>query len=272
MKFVIQFAFDGSDYCGWQIQRGVGSHENTKPSIEGTLRDAIKSVCRETVTIVASGRTDAGVHASRQVAHFELEDRNSSDENLLRGLNQALPDTIQIHELKQVPDSFRAQHAVRKQYSYYFQQGPSNLPHLKAYTMWNRHDLNGQLMHEAAQQLIGDHDFAPFGSARSNVSSTIRHIHEADVTREPISKPGCFDPASQYLWRVRIIGSGFLMHMMRSIAGTLKQIGEEQRPPDDIQHILRRGNRQEVGPTAPSSGLWLDRVWYEPQSGAEFLE
>ncbi len=271
-KFAIQFAFDGTDFCGWQVQRGVGSHQNPKPSLEGSFVSAIRDVCEETVNVVASGRTDAGVHGSGQVAHFTLDSSKHDTQNLLRALNRALPPSIQIHHLSEAPVDFSARQAIRKQYSYYFQQGPSNLPHLKKYTMWNRQILDGELMQEGIQHLIGKHDFIPFGSASANVASTIREIHEAEVTRESIPLPGCFDAEQQFLWRVRIVGSGFLMHMMRSIAGTLKQIGEERRPPSDIAHILETKDRQLAGPTAPASGLWLDQVWFHSDAGVTFLE
>ena len=116
-------------------------------------------------------------------------------------------------------------------------------------------------MHLALQHLIGEHDFQPFGSSRANVSSTIRTIFNARVTRESIP----FSPGSiaHDLWRIQITGSGFLMHMMRSIAGTLIQIGEGRRPPEDMLAILESGNRAQVGPTAPARGLWLDQVCYQ---------
>ncbi len=269
MKFAIQFAYDGTDYCGWQIQRGTGRHHNPKPSIEGLLTKALHSASGEQATIIASGRTDAGVHASEQIAHFELNTPITNSENLRRALNQALPPAIQVQHLSTISDDFSARSAIRKQYSYFFQQGPSHLPQLRNHTTWNRHSLDGQLMNEAAQHLIGEHDFIAFGSANAKVSSTIRTIYEAQVTRELIPLPCGFDTENQFLWRIRIVGSGFLMHMMRSIAGTLKQIGEQRRPGTDIIQILQTGDRQQAGPTARSSGLWLDRVWYPKKIKAQ---
>lgn len=270
-KYAIELSYDGSDYCGWQAQRGQGIHQNAKPSIEEKLAEAINGLCRQTPTIVSSGRTDSGVHASGQVAHFSLEPQSMPEENMRRGLNNLLPGSIQIHQLGRVPDDFRANQACCKQYSYYFQRGPSNLPHLKNYTMWNRYPLNGELMNEAVQYLIGQHDFFSFCSTGANVATTVRTIFEAEVTRLQIPQPGCFDSENQYLWQVRMKGSGFLKQMVRSIAGTLKQIGEERRPPTDIVNLLNHHSREKVGPTAPSSGLWLDRVWYQQQAGIDFL-
>ena len=272
-KYAIELAYDGSEFCGWQTQRGTGQHENTKPSVEEHLVQAIHELCggEAPPNVISSGRTDAGVHASGQVAEFSIDSLTVSEANLLRGLNYLLPDSIQIHKLGPVPDSFRANRSVKKQYSYYFQIGPSNLPHLKSYTMWNRYDLNGDLMNQAVEHLVGEHDFFSFCAAGANVSSTIRTILEAEVTRESIPMPGCADPDLQYLWRVRLVGTGFLKQMVRSIAGTLKQIGEQRRPAEDMQQLLKQPDRAAVGPTAPANGLWLDKVWYKQQERIDFL-
>ena len=268
----MQIAYDGTDFCGWQTQRGEGKHRSRKTGVEGELVAAIQELCSEEVQLVASGRTDAGVHASGQVAHFDLADTSISDQNLLRGLNNLLPESIQIHQMGRVPDTFHARKSSRKQYSYYFQQGPSRIPHLGNYTMWNRYQLDGDAMNAALRQLIGEHDFAGYSSAGAKVSTTTRRIFEAEVSRQEIPQPGTFDPGISYLWRVRIVGSGFLKQMVRTIAGTLRQIGEEQRPVDDAKAILVSRDREQAGPTAPANGLWLDRVWYPSQPGIEFLD
>lgn len=270
-KYAIELAYDGSDFCGWQTQRGTGGHKNTLPAVEDELAAAIHERCDQRVRIVASGRTDAGVHASGQVAHFVLDDVQFSNQNLLRGLNHLLPDSIEIHRLGNVPDAFRAQNANRKQYSYYFLQGPSNIPQLKRYTMRNVRSLDGEAMDTAVKHLIGEHDFQAFSSSGANTSTTVRHIYEAEVTSEPVPQPGLFDPDTHQMWRVRLVGNGFLKQMVRTICGTLKQIGEGQRPPADIKTILESKHREQAGPTAPPNGLWLDRVWYSPQAGINFL-
>ena len=260
-RYAMLLAYDGTDFCGWQNQSGTGKHENPKPGIEGVVNQALLEATGETATAVASGRTDAGVHANGQVAHFTLSNRQPSQEHFLLSLNQKLPPGVQVNRLAEVPDSFSARQASSKQYSYYLQHGPSELPHLRFGTTWIRHPLNGDQMHLALQHLIGEHDFPPFGSSRANVSSTIRTIFNARVTRESIPfSPGAL---AHDLWRIQITGSGFLMHMMRSIAGTLIQIGEGRRPPEDMLAILESGNRAQVGPTAPARGLWLDQVCYQ---------
>ncbi|MDF1739590.1 MAG: tRNA pseudouridine(38-40) synthase TruA [Verrucomicrobiales bacterium] len=271
-KYAIQFAFEGTDYCGWQKQNGVGKHANPKPSIEEKVVDAIAGVCGEVVTVVASGRTDAGVHSNGQVAHFELSSPRESDEHFVDALNARLPGSIRVLRAGRVADSFKAQRAVKKQYSYYFQQGPANLPHLRDTTMWNRRSLDVRLMDEAVQHLVGKHDFLPFCGAGAKVKSTVREIFEASATEAPIPLPGLSNLPGQSLICVRFVGSGFLKHMIRSIAGTLKQIGEEMRPPEEIATILKTQDKSRVGPTAPASGLWLDRVWYDDGETPDFLK
>lgn len=261
-KYAIHIAYDGTDYCGWQMQKGKGVHENLKPSIQGTIADAIQKMCGFEVSVVGSGRTDAGVHASGQVAHFFLHTERYTDETLLKGFNSLLPGSIQIRRLGVVPEDFHAQRsAIKKQYSFYFQQGPSRVPQLQLYTYWSRRPLSGEHMQAALDYLLGEHDFLPFRASGAKVTTTVRTLYEAEVTREAIPLPGLFDQ-QQFLWRVRLVGSGFLKQMVRGIAGTLNQIGTGRRPPEDMQEILETKDRQKVGPTAPARGLWLDRVWY----------
>ncbi len=189
-KYAIQFAFDGTDYCGWQKQNGIGKHANPKPSIEEKLVEAVTGVSGEEVTVVASGRTDAGVHSNGQVAHFTLATPRELDQHFINALNAHLPESIRVLRAGPVADSFKAQRAVKKQYSYYFQQGPANLPHLRNITMWNRRSLDTGRMNEAVQHLIGQHDFFPFCGQVAKVHSTVREIFEASVTEEPIRLPG----------------------------------------------------------------------------------
>lgn len=269
-KYAMLIAYDGTDFCGWQTQRGVGVHESPRPGIEGVIAAAIFELCGEHVTLVASGRTDAGVHASGQVAHFLLETARSQD-HFADAINHLLPSSIRVREIHRVPGAFSARHAIAKQYCYYFQQGPAALPHLLSQTVWNRNELDVDLMHRAAQVLVGEHDFVGFCGAGAKVSSTVRTLHEASVTALPIPAPGCFSPETFHLVRIRLRGSGFLKQMVRTVAGTLRQIGEKRRPVSDMATILGSRDRKTAGPTAPPGGLWLDRVWYEENEAISFL-
>lgn len=271
-KYAIRLAYDGTDFWGWQTQLVRGKRANAMPTIEETIVAAIRDLCGEEVTVTGSGRTDAGVHASGQVAHFRLETEFYPVENLRQGLNFRLPDCIRILQLGVVPDAFHARHTLAKQYSYYFQVGPVNLPHLQRYTMWCRHPLDGEAMAAAVRTLVGEHDFSAFTSARSGAVSTVREIREAAVTCDSLTWPGTFPDGQHKIWRLRLVGSGFLKQMVRGIAGALKLVGEGKRPADDFSAILASGDRRATGPAAPASGLWLERVWYPEQEGIGFLE
>ncbi|MDF1826303.1 MAG: tRNA pseudouridine(38-40) synthase TruA [Verrucomicrobiales bacterium] len=269
-KYAMLLSYEGTDFCGWQIQRGTGIHENIKPSVEGIVTGAVQRLCGESVTLVSSGRTDAGVHASGQVAHFSLSSPRA-EAHFADGLNDLLPPAIRVRKIQQVPDFFRAQRSKEKQYSYYFQQGTTPLPHLRTQTFWNRYPLAVEPMNEAIQALVGEHDFLGFCGAGAQVATTVRTIHEASVSREAIPPPGHYPPDAFHLVHLTLRGTGFLKQMVRNIAGTLRQIGEGRRPPGDVEKILKSLDRKNAGPTASPEGLWLDKVWYEVDEGTSWL-
>jgi tRNA pseudouridine38-40 synthase len=264
-KYAVLFSYVGSDFCGWQKQRGSAADGN--PSIQKTIEQGLSKITQEEVTIVGSGRTDSGVHAVGQVAHFVLRgDKEWETKNLHRGLNSILPTTIRAIDVREVEIDFHAQHsAEQKQYSYYFQQGPSALAHLEPFSWWIHKRLDVEAMNKGVKYLIGEHDFKPFQSTGSKPGPTVREILEAEVTTEmvafPMAMPGGFSREVSLI-RVRVLGTGFLKQMVRSIAGTLLQIGEMKRSPECFQDILKSQNRDDVGPTAKARALWLEKVWY----------
>lgn len=166
-----------------------------------------------------------------------------------------------------VPEFHAQLSATHKQYSYYFQQGPCALPHLMDTTWWIQRTLDLEAMREALSVLVGEHDFKPFqASGAPEGRSTVRSILEAEITREPMPAfPGHdLNDLGYSVVRVRLVGTGFLKQMVRGIAGTLLQVGEGRRPASDMKVILETLDRVKVGPTAPSKGLTLERVWYKP--------
>jgi tRNA pseudouridine38-40 synthase len=184
-------------------------------------------------------------------------------------LNGLLSRDIRVLAVKPVALDFHAQRsASKKQYSYYFQQGPSKLPHLEPYSWWIRKALDREAIQKALNVLIGEHDFKPFQASGAKPGPTVRRILEAEALVEPVRIPGGWDAGEEsfsYL-RIRLIGSGFLKQMVRGIAGTLLQIGEGRRPWQDMEKILETRDRTLVGPTAPARALWLERVWYDTLS------
>lgn len=264
-KFAALISYRGSRFCGWQRQSG--SAASGDPSIQETLEQALESITQEKASVVGSGRTDSGVNALGQVAHFRLEKKEWDPQILFRAMNSRLPMDIRILEVKKVPMEFHAQvSAIKKQYSYYFQQGSTSLPHLEPYSFWVYRQLNVSAMNEAAQILKGSHDFKPFQAAGAKpLKSTVREIFEAEVSFEPLPFPGpgggLINPEFGFV-RVKLVGSGFLRQMVRGIAGTLLEIGENKRSPQCIREILDTKNRDLVGATAPGRALWLEKVWY----------
>lgn len=260
-KYVLLISYVGTEYCGWQKQKSVLS--GGKASIQATIEAAIQRITGEDrVSIVGSGRTDSGVHAVGQVAHFTLARKEWDPEILKKGLNSLVPQSIRVLQCDRVSLGFHSQRtAERKQYSYYFQQGPCALPHLEPYSWWIRKDLNLDAMNRALKDLTGEYDFKPFQASGAKPGPTIRRILEAEVTLDPICFPGGMAQEAS-LARFRIIGTGFLKQMVRGIAGTLLQVGEGRRDPSCIGKILETLDRNQVGPTAPARALWLEKVWY----------
>ena len=274
MKFALRLSYIGKNYCGWQKQLGEKSIANPNspllPSIQETVEGVLSKMVNVRTRVIASGRTDAGVNAVGQVIHFVCEDPRFTTEIFKRGLNTYLPPDIRVIEARRVADDFHAQRsATHKQYSYYFLQGPCALPHLMDTTWWIYRKLDLEAMQAALAYLKGEHDFFPFqGRKAKPVPSTVRHLYEAEVIREPMPAfPGQdLNEIGFYLVRIRLVGNGFLKQMIRGIAGTLLQVGEGKRPANDLKMILDTRDRLKVGPTAPSKGLTLERVWYKPEA------
>ncbi|MBI2711262.1 MAG: tRNA pseudouridine(38-40) synthase TruA [Bdellovibrio sp.] len=262
-KYAAWVSYAGTSFCGWQTQK----QKDLLPSIQTTLEMALLKMTGQQIRVIGSGRTDSGVHAAGQVAHFIIDDRDWDERVLQRGLNGILPRTIRIVQVKSVPLDFHAQKsAIKKQYSYYFQQGPCALPHLEPYTWWISKKLDLDAMREGLRYLEGEHDFKAFQAAGAKPGPTVRSILETEVAfLSPGFPPSLATPFG--LVRVRVIGSGFLKQMVRGIAGTLLQVGEGRRPAKDFKLILDSLDRKSVGPTAPARALWLEKVWYPENVG-----
>jgi tRNA pseudouridine38-40 synthase len=268
MKFALRLAYLGKNYCGWQRQKALPGAPLGLPSVQETIEAALSKMGDTKITIVGSGRTDAGVNALGQVAHFISPHPKFTAEKFKNGLNSLLPQEIRVLEVFEVSDAFHAQRsAVKKQYSYFFQQGPAMLPQWMETSWWIRRTLNVEAMNEALQALKGEHDFKSFQASGANPGkTTVRTLLEAEVTRISMPEfPGAdLNERNFSMVRVRLVGTGFLKQMVRGIAGTLLQIGEDQRKASEMKQVLESGSRERVGPTAPAKGLTLERVWYIP--------
>ena len=268
MKFALRITYLGKNYCGFQKQKKDHATAPILPSIQETLEQIVSKMLEVKTSIVPSGRTDAGVHAVGQVVHFRCDNPKFTEEIFRRGLNSHLPEDIRVMKAYRVPDDFHAQRsATHKQYSYCFQQGPSPLPHLQDTTWWIYRKLDLKAMQMALDYLKGEHDFFAFqGKKAKELKSTVRTILEAELIQEPMPSHLGMDlnELGYSIIRIRLVGTGFLKQMVRGIAGTILQVGEGKRPPEDLKMILETKNRAKVGATAPAKGLTLDRVWYKP--------
>ena len=242
IKIVIEY--DGTDYHGWQCQANL-------PTVQKTIEDAIEQITREKVKITGSGRTDAGVHATGQVASFFAETQMDS-ETLGKALNSALPKDISIIKVREMPDDFHAQFSSRsKVYEYRI----LNRPHpsaLQRNRVWHIPEkLDTRKMKEAAGYLEGTHDFSVFAAADIKVKSTVRTVKRIHVkkTRENVIL-------------IEIEADGFLKRMVRMITGTLVKTGRGRLSPEGFGQILARGQKTKNVFTAPPQGLFLKKVIY----------
>lgn len=236
--------YDGSDFCGWQIQ----PHQ---PTIQQALEEAASTALRAPISIVGSGRTDAGVHARGQVAHFTANEP-VDPHSLLASLNGILPRSIAVRSLDRVPDGFHARYDARLRcYHYFVSTGYRALDrHVRLHI---RSDTDFSRMNDAAADLLGRHDFSTFCRTQSETANRICHVLEARWIRESDNGD----------WRFQIAADRFLHGMVRSIVGTLLEVGQGKRLVDDLPAILRKVDRRSAGPAAPALGLVLEYVGYE---------
>ncbi|MDR1657707.1 MAG: tRNA pseudouridine(38-40) synthase TruA [Deltaproteobacteria bacterium] len=245
-NYKLTLAYDGTDFLGWQRQ--------TKgPTLQGVLEEALFKLCGHPVTVWASGRTDAGVHARAQVVNFWTSSPRSTVE-LVRGGNAILPMSMAILSAQEVTEDFNARFsAVGKTYAYDFSIAPVRNP-LLVFRAWHvGPKLDWDRIKAALPLLVGNKDFKAFGSAGSEVKTTVRTISEAVLT-----KP------EEDIQRLTLTGSGFLRHMVRTIAGTLWLIGRGRMSPEELTALIESKDRRRAGPVAPPQGLFLERVYYDP--------
>jgi tRNA pseudouridine38-40 synthase len=238
--------YDGTAYHGWQRQPAVAT-------IQATIESAINRISGELANVVGSGRTDAGVHAAAQVAHFETR-ASLSPEAWCRALNAVLPVDVKVIDADTVPRSFHARFsAVRKRYQYRILNRRAPSP-LERRTSWHvPHQLNLSMMRRAAASLVGTHDFLAFEAA--DPSHGAARDTQCRLTRCSIRREGD-------IVAVEIESNRFLKYMVRNIVGTLVEVGLARRPAADAARILRSRDRRCAGVTAPAHGLTLIGVWY----------
>ncbi len=249
---MLTIAYDGTRYAGWQVQAA----RRDQPTIQGTLERVLRQILQERVTVVGSGRTDAGVHAMAQRAHVHTRSKIPR-ERLLRSVNQLLPCDIAVLRLDEASGTFHARFdATTKRYRYRIFTGAVVPPFIRPYVQHVRAPLDVSLMRREAAALRGRHDFRAFARTGTSSRGTVRVITQLRLVRTGDEL------------QFNIEGTGFLHTMVRSIVGTLIDVGRGRLPPGTIRRMLRMRNRHLTGTTAPARGLMLVFVRYGKQGKA----
>ncbi len=242
IKLIIEY--DGTNYQGWQVQpKGV--------TIQGMIEKKLTLLTKEAVHLVGSGRTDAGVHAFGQVAHFKTQSQMEV-RSIQRALNSLLPPDIVIKGIEEVEEFFHARKESKsKVYEYRILNRAFRSALHRGYAWHIPQKLDLNEMKEAAQELIGEHDFSSFRSVGSPTRTAVRRVIRAEWKR-----------GREGLIRFEIEASGFLKQMVRAVVGTLVEVGKGKISPEEFRRILDLKDRKKAGPTAPAHGLFLKEVKY----------
>lgn len=245
MRYKLTISYDGSDFYGFQRQRGL-------ISVQQCLEEALSTKLNAPVTTVCAGRTDAGVHALGQVVHFDSNQILPADFGFR--LNPLLPESIAVLSCKQVPDTFHARFSAKKKtYRYDIYLSKIHAPLKRRYAHICVYDLNVENMKKACSCLAGEHDFRSFALAESvRGKSTVRTIYDIHIQEGEGGK----------LLSLFVTGNGFLHNMVRAIAGTLIDVGRGRFSPEDMQSILESRDRRRAGKTVEGCGLFLVSVEY----------
>ena len=263
MRYILCLSYDGSAFCGWQIQP-------SSPSVQQCLEEALSKLCGGPVAVTGAGRTDTGVHAADYVCHFDLTGNlpfEASDFNYK--LNAILPRSIVVHAVLPAPDDFHARFsATQRSYTYFIHRKKD--PFVAAYS-WQCGfpNLDFDAMNQACQHLLGTHDFSCFeivGGANKTSLCTITEAFWKPYTptllqlqdEERHSGP---DPESLY-WYFRVSADRFLRNMVRAIVGTLIEVGRGKHDPGWVKELIETGTRGDAGESVPGHALFLSKVTY----------
>lgn len=242
--FKMMLEYDGTSYCGWQRQLG-------SLSIQQVLEEALERIIREKAPIIASGRTDAGVHALNQVASFRAQTALGVNK-IFMGVNSVLPDDIVVKELTEAPPDFNALKDAKGKVYLYRIKNQRLRPVLGRQYFWLvRFRLDVDRMREAAAFLMGEHDFSAFCATGCDIQERVRTLRRLDITTR-----------DNAMIEFTVESGGFLRHMVRNIVGTLVDVGRGKFSPEDMRSILASGDRTKAGTAAPACGLFLMEVKY----------
>lgn len=243
MRVKLVVAYDGTNYCGWQIQpNGI--------TIEEMLNKHLSELLGEHIVVTGASRTDSGVHSLGNVAVFDTNTKMPA-EKISFALNQRLPEDIVVQDSCQVEEDFHPRFSKSiKTYEYKILNRKFRLPLERNTSYFYHHLLDVEKMQQAAAYLVGEHDFSSFSSVHAQTNTFVRTIYSLEVTKE------------KDMISIRVTGNGFLYNMVRIIAGTLVEVGIGKIEPENIPEIIKLGKRENAGKTLPPNGLYLVKVMY----------
>ena len=248
MRISLGIEYDGSQFCGWQRQHHVAS-------VQQAVEEAVSSVANAPVRVYAAGRTDTGVHAMEQVAHFDTSTERDA-KAWTTGVNTYLPASVSVLWARPVGKDFHARNSARaRRYRYIILNRGTRPALLNRRVTWVFRSLNQATMQEAANYLQGTHDFSSYRALSCQAKSPVRTIYEINVTRQ-----------GEFVY-IDVCADGFLHHMVRNMAGVLITIGKGERDASWSQTVLQHRDRTLGGVTAQADGLYLVKVQYDTEYG-----
>jgi len=247
-RIALALEYDGTDFIGWQTQR-------SGRSVQSTLAAAVSTVAAENLDVHGAGRTDTGVHAQQQVAHFDTTASRSSRQWLL-GINANLPNDIAVQWVREVSADFDARRsAISRHYRYLIHRSETRPALARRKVWWLREALDCAAMNAAAAHWLGEHDFSAFRAANCQSRTPMRHLISVEVRQE------------HSLIELHFIANAFLYHMVRNLVGSLVEIGRGRQHPVWAQALLHGRDRKQAAETAPANGLTLMAVHYPSSFG-----
>ena len=243
-RIALGLEYDGTHFRGWQAQAHAAS-------VQAGVEHALSFVANHPVSVTAAGRTDAGVHAAMQVVHFDTE-VTRTERSWMLGANSNLPESISVLWARPVPDTFHARYsASARSYRYFILNRCTRAALARHNVSWVKEALDHERMHQAAQVLVGEHDFTSFRAAECQSRTPMRRVMAVDVSRRG------------EVLELAITANAFLHHMVRNIAGALIAVGQGKEPPEWVEEVLASKDRTRAGITAPAPGLYLAAVRYD---------
>lgn len=244
MRYSVKLSYRGADFCGWQVQPNA-------PSVQGTLEKALSTLLRTQVSVVGAGRTDTGVNAIGYIAHFDAAEGLDTGQMCYK-LNAILPDSIAVHDIREVPESFHARFsATKREYTYFLHRVKD--PFVDNFSFFYGYpDVDFEAMNRAASLLLGQHDFSCFEKTGGDNKTSICTISEATWHKKDDDH-----------WYFVVAADRFLRNMVRAIVGTLLEVGRGKRTPESVLELIGQGDRCAAGESVPGHALFLTKIEYQ---------